>query len=68
MPGHILGANLALEIAAVHSEFAGVVLESPLDAPMNAIFNDPRARLFPAHLLFRDRFDAAHRMALASRA
>ncbi len=55
--GSALGANLALEIAAVHPELAGVVLESPLDAPVNAIFADPRARLVPAHLLDRDRYD-----------
>jgi pimeloyl-ACP methyl ester carboxylesterase len=55
--GKNLGANLALELAAAHPELAGVVLESPLDTPMNAVFNDPRARLVPAHLLVRDRFD-----------
>ena len=56
--GRDLGANLALEVAAAHPELAGVVLESPLDSPVDAIFNDPRARLVPAHLLVRDRFDA----------
>ncbi|MGA3048853.1 MAG: alpha/beta hydrolase [Terracidiphilus sp.] len=58
LDGKNLGANLALEIAAAHPELAGVVLESPLDAPVDAIFRDPRARLVPAHLLVRDRFDA----------
>ena len=52
-----LGANLALEVAAAHSELAGVVLESPLPAPVNAIFNDPRARLVPAHVLVLDRYE-----------
>jgi len=56
--GRELGANLALELAAAHPDLAGVVLESPLDSPVNAIFNDPRARLVPAHLLVSDRFDA----------
>ncbi|HEV2487255.1 MAG TPA: alpha/beta fold hydrolase [Terracidiphilus sp.] len=56
LDGSDLGANLALEIAASHPEFAGVVLESPIDAPVNTIFGDPRARLVPAHLLVRDRF------------
>jgi pimeloyl-ACP methyl ester carboxylesterase len=56
--GRELGANLALEVAATHPELAGVVLESPLDSPVNAIFNDPRARLVPARLLVSDRFDA----------
>jgi len=58
LEGRSLGANLALEIAAAHSELAGVILHSPLDAPVNAIFSDARARLVPAHLLVRDRFDA----------
>ena len=55
--GSDLGANLALEVAAAHSELAGVVLESPLDAPANAIFNDARARLVPAHMLVSDRYN-----------
>ena len=54
--GNGLGANLALEVAAAHPGLAGVVVEAPLDAPMNAIFDDPRAHLVPAHLLVRDRF------------
>jgi len=56
--GSGLGANLALEIGAAHAELAGVVLESPLATPTDAIFKDPRSRLVPAHLLVRDRFDA----------
>ena len=55
--GSGLGANLALEVANAHPELAGVVLVSPIDSPMNAIFNDPRARLVPARLLVRDRYD-----------
>lgn len=58
LDGQALGANLALEVAAAHPELAGVVLESPLDSPADAIFSDPRSRLVPAHLLVRDRFDA----------
>src|ERR1035438_8024054 len=57
LDGSDLGANLALEIAASHPELAGVVLESPLAAPLSAIFGDPRAHLVPAHLLVSDRFD-----------
>jgi len=56
--GRELGANLALEVAAAHPELAGVALESPLDSPVNAIFDDSRARLVPARLLVSDRFDA----------
>ena len=54
--GSGLGANLALEVAAAHQDFAGVVLDSPLAAPLNLVFNDARANLVPAHLLFRDRY------------
>jgi pimeloyl-ACP methyl ester carboxylesterase len=57
LEGSDLGANLALEIAAKHPEMAGVVLRQPLDAPLHAIFSDPRARQVPAHWLVRDRFD-----------
>jgi len=59
LDGKDLGANLALEIAAGHPEIAGVVLESPLQQPMHAIFSDPRARMAPAHWLVRDRFDGS---------
>jgi pimeloyl-ACP methyl ester carboxylesterase len=55
--GSGLGADLALEVAAEHPEIAGIVLDQPLEAPANAIFNDARARMVPAHLLVRDRFD-----------
>ena len=58
LDGRDLGANLALEVAAAHPDLAGAVLESPLESPVNAIFNDPRAHLVPAHLLVRDRFNA----------
>jgi pimeloyl-ACP methyl ester carboxylesterase len=56
--GKELGANLALEIAAAHPELAGVVLESPMDEPVQLIFGDARARMVPAHGLVRDRFDS----------
>lgn len=62
--GHGLGANLALEIGADHGELAGVVLESPLEAPMDAIFRDARARLVPTRLLVHDRFDSSSAAAL----
>ncbi len=57
LDGTGLGANLALEVAAAHPELAGVVVESPTAEPLNPIFNDPRARLVPAHLLVGDRYD-----------
>lgn len=56
--GQGLGANLALEVAAAHPDLAGVVLDAPIDNPTSAIFNDPRAKLVPARLLVRDRWNA----------
>jgi len=55
--GEGLGANLAIEVAAAHSELAGVIADSPIPNPVRAIFTDVRARLVPAHLLVRDRYD-----------
>ena len=55
--GNGLGANLALEIAAARPDLAGIVLESPIDSPVDVVFNDARAKLVPAHLLVRDRYD-----------
>jgi alpha/beta superfamily hydrolase len=64
LDGSSLGANLALEIAAAHPGLAGVVLRQPLDAPLNAVFNDARAHMVPTRLLVSDRYDliqpAAH--------
>ena len=57
LDGEGLGANLALEVGAAHPELAGVIVESPISSPMNAIFNDARAKLVPARLLVRDRYD-----------
>lgn len=55
--GHGLGANLALETAAAHPDLAGIILEQPLNSPTSAIFSDARAKLVPARLLVRDRWD-----------
>ncbi len=55
--GTELGANLALEVGTEHSELAGVVVDSPVQDPAGAIFNDARARMVPARLLVRDRYD-----------
>lgn len=57
LDGRDLGANLALTTGAAHPELGGVILQHPLEAPVDAIFHDPRARLVPAHMLVRDRFD-----------
>jgi hypothetical protein len=55
--GSGLGADLALEVAAARPQLAGVVLDSPLENATDAIFQDGRARLVPARLLVRDRYD-----------
>lgn len=55
--GNGLGADLAVVVAAAHPELAGVVLEKPIEAPVDLIFNDPRAKLVPARLLVSDRYD-----------
>jgi len=57
LDGTGLGANLALEEAAAHPELAGVIVETPDAEPMRAIFSDARARMVPARLLVRDRYD-----------
>ena len=57
LDGTGLGANLALEEAAAHPELAGVIVESPLADPARTIFSDARARMVPARLLVRDRYD-----------
>jgi len=57
LDGTGLGANLALEVGAEHSELAGVVVESPNAESVDPIFNDARARMVPARLLVRDRYD-----------
>jgi uncharacterized protein len=57
LDGTGLGANLALEEAAVHPELAGLIVESPIADPASAIFSDARARMVPARLLVRDRYD-----------
>ncbi len=57
LDGSGLGANLALKEAAAHPELAGVIVERPLPDPMSAVFSDARARLVPAQLLVRDRYD-----------
>jgi uncharacterized protein len=67
--GSGLGADLALGVAGAHPELAGVVLDKPIDAPVDVVFNDPRAKLVPARLLVRDRYDldaAAERLRVPS--
>jgi uncharacterized protein len=55
--GKELGADLAVEVAAAHSDLGGVIVESPIEDPASVIFRDSRARLVPARLLVKDRYD-----------
>ena len=55
--GSGVGADLAAEVAAAHPDLGGVVLDAPIPNAADVIFNDPRARLVPAHLLLRDRWN-----------
>jgi hypothetical protein len=55
--GQDLGADLAIQIAAAHPELAGVVLQEPINDPLAPVFQDPRARMVPAHLLVPDHWD-----------
>lgn len=55
--GSGLGANLAAELAADHSELAGVILDQPSADPLAPVFNDSRSHLVPAHRLVKDRYD-----------
>lgn len=55
--GSGLGANVAAELAADHSELAGVILDQPSADATEPIFQDPRSRLVPARLLVSDRYD-----------
>jgi hypothetical protein len=57
--GSSLGANLAAELAASHTELAGLILDQPIQNPVNTVFADPRSRLVPAHWLVQDRYDPA---------
>ncbi len=57
LAGDGLGANLAIEAAAARPELAGVIARQPLIDASSAIFDDPRARLVPARLLVRDRWN-----------
>src|ERR1700722_10468662 len=55
--GSGLGASLAAELAADHSELAGIILDQPLQNALAPLFNDSRSRLVPAHWLIKDRYD-----------
>ena len=55
--GSSLGANLAAELAADHSETVGLILDQPLQDAMTVVLSDPRSRLVPASWMVHDRYD-----------
>jgi pimeloyl-ACP methyl ester carboxylesterase len=57
--GSGLGANLAAEVAADHSELAGVILDEPLSDAMAPVYGDSRSRLVPVSWMVKDRWDLA---------
>jgi pimeloyl-ACP methyl ester carboxylesterase len=64
--GSTLGANLAAQLAADHSELAGLILDQPLEDPMAPVFNDPRSKLVPAHWIVTDHYDLTRAAATLS--
>jgi uncharacterized protein len=58
-----LGAAVAAETARRHAQAPAVILEDPRPPVLNALQSDPRLRLLPVRLLFRDRFDPASTLA-----
>ena len=55
--GRDLGATVALWLAGVHRETSAVVLDSPRFDVTAAVAQDPRVRLLPVGILFKDRFE-----------
>lgn len=52
-----LGASLAAEAAARHSEAAGLIVDDPTRTALQLLERDPRSRWMPVRLLTHDRFD-----------
>lgn len=55
--GDGVGAALAAELSASHSEIPQLILQSPRIDVLNTVRNDPRVRLLPVRALFHDTFD-----------
>jgi uncharacterized protein len=62
--GTRLGAAVAAETALHDSGAAAVIFEDLQPPVLDRIASDPRTRLLPLHLLFRDRFDPTQALAL----
>jgi pimeloyl-ACP methyl ester carboxylesterase len=54
-----IGAALAAELAARHSELPALILESPQPDILSVVRRDGRARYVPLGVLFHERFDLA---------
>jgi uncharacterized protein len=60
--GEGLGATIAAELARRYPSLAGLVLDDPAPSGLSLINRDPRTRLLPVRLLFRDRFELAPKL------
>lgn len=58
-----VGASLATQLALSHPEIPAVILDSPYADLLPVARRDPRTRLIPAMLLFRERFPLAEPLA-----
>lgn len=54
-----LGASIATELAARHSEVSAVILEAPKGDVETQVAHDPRTRLIPVRMLFHENFPLA---------
>ncbi|HEY0796972.1 MAG TPA: alpha/beta hydrolase [Acidisarcina sp.] len=55
--GQGLGATIAAELARRHPQIGGLILDDPAPPALTLIYRDPRTKLLPVKLLFRDRFE-----------
>jgi pimeloyl-ACP methyl ester carboxylesterase len=54
-----VGASLAARLAADHDDLPALVLDTPRADLLDVAIRDPRAKLLPVRLLFRERFPLA---------
>jgi pimeloyl-ACP methyl ester carboxylesterase len=55
-----VGASLAAQLAATHTEIPAIILESPHADLLDTIRHDPRSNLLPTSLLFHEDFPLAN--------
>ena len=59
-----LGAAIAAEAARRHPEAPALILEDPKPPTMESLQFDRRTRVLPIRMLFHDRFDPSHTLAI----